>query len=252
MSRKNKPDANHPFAALQKVKDGLQAEADARAAEEKKKAEARAEQARWLGLPQEKAKPAKAAPATAPATTKRAEVDVWRPDEGQLFASAMMGVTPLDAKPARVSASDPQGEVKPRRVPLETKLKRAAAEGGDGLAVSWRDDGTVVAYRRGHEFALEALGRFALPQETCDLHRLEAAEAAAKAREFVRSRRARGLRCVAVVCGRGKNSPGGVAVLCDAVVRALAEAPAAHEVDALRSAPDELGGVGALLVALRG
>lgn len=253
MSRKNKPDANHPFAALQKVKDELQAEVDSKAAEEKRKADARAEQARWLGLPKEKAKPAKAAAtATAPTTARRGDVDVWRPDEGQLFASAMMGVTPLDAKPARVSASDPSGEVKPRKVPLETKLKRAAAEGGTGLVVSWRDDGTVVAFRRGHEFALEALGRFALPQETCDLHRLEAAEAAAKAREFVRSRRARGLRCVAVICGRGKNSPGGVAVLCDAVVKALAEAPAAQEIDALRTAPDEHGGAGALLVALRG
>ncbi len=251
MSRKNRPDANHPFAALQKVKDGLQAEIDAKAAEEKKKAEARAEQARWLGLPKEKAKPTKAAPTAPTPTMKRGDVDVWRPDEGQLFASAMMGVQPLDAKAARVSASDPAGEVKPRKVPLETKLKRAAAEGGAGLAVSWRDDGTVVAFRRGHEFSLEALGRFALPQETCDLHRLESMEAAARVQEFVRSRRARGLRCVAVICGKGKNSPGGVAVLCDAVVKALAAAPTANEIDALRTAPDEHGGVGALLVALR-
>ncbi len=82
MSRKNRPDANHPFAALQKVKDGLQAEIDAKAAEEKKKAEARAEQARWLGLPKEKAKPTKAAPTAPTPTMKRGDVDVWRPDEG--------------------------------------------------------------------------------------------------------------------------------------------------------------------------
>jgi hypothetical protein len=36
MSRKNKPDANHPFAALQRVKDDLQAVADAKAEAEKK------------------------------------------------------------------------------------------------------------------------------------------------------------------------------------------------------------------------
>jgi DNA-nicking Smr family endonuclease len=251
MSRKNKPDANHPFAALQRVKDGLQAAADAKAAEEKKRAEAKAEHARWLGLPQEKAKPAKAATAK-PAPTKRADVDVWRPDEASLFASAMMGVAPLAAKAARVSASDPQGEVKPKRVPLETKLKRAAAEGGAGLVVDWRADGTVVAFRRGHEFALEALGRFALPSESCDLHRLDAVEAAARAQEFVRSRRARGVRCVGVICGRGKNSPDGGSVLRDAVVKALAEPPTANELDALRTAPDELGGAGALLVSLRG
>jgi DNA-nicking Smr family endonuclease len=251
MSRKNKPDAHHPFAALQRVKDDLQAEADAKAAEEKKKAEARAEHARWLGLPQEKAKPAKAAPERAP-SAKRGDVDVWRPDEGQLFASAMMGVKPLTEKAARVSASDPQGEVKPKRVPLETKLKRAAAEGGAGLTVDWREDGTVVGFRRGHEFALEALGRFVLPAETLDLHRLEAVEASARVQEFVRSRRARGLRCVAVICGRGKNSPGGASVLREEVVKALASAPTANEVDAFRTAPDELGGAGALLVSLRG
>ena len=252
MSRKNKPDANHPFAALQRVKDDLQAVADAKAAEEKKKAEARAEHAKWLGLPQEKARPAKGPAPAAKAPTKRSEVDVWRPDEKHLFASAMMGVTPLAAKAARVSASDPQGEVKPKRVALETKLKRAAAEGGVGLTVDWRDDGTVVGFRRGHEFALEALGRFALPTETLDLHRLEAVEAAARAQEFVRSRRARGARCVGVICGRGKNSPDGVSVLRDAVVRALAAPPTANEVDALRTAPDDLGGAGALLVSLRG
>lgn len=252
MSRKNKPDARHPFAALQRVKDDLQAQADARAAEEKKKAEARAEHAKWLGLPQEKAKPARAAPVPPKAPVKRTDVDVWRPDERHLFASAMVGVTPLTEKAARVSASDPQGEVKSRRVPLETKLKRAAAEGGAGLTVDWRDDGTVVGFRRGHEFALEALGRFALPAETLDLHRLEAVEAGARVQEFVRSRRARGLRCVAVICGRGKNSPGGASVLRDAVVTALAAPPTANEVDAFRTAPDELGGAGALLVSLRG
>jgi DNA-nicking Smr family endonuclease len=252
MSRKNKPDANHPFAALQRVKDDLQAVVDAKAAEEKKKAEARAEHAKWLGLPQEKAKPAKASAPAAKAPAKRAEVDVWRPDENSLFASAMMGVAPLAAKAARVSASDPQGAVKPRAVPLETKLKRAAAEGGGGLTVDWRADGTVVGFRRGHEFALEALGRFALPTESCDLHRLEAVEASARAQEFVRSRRARGARCVSIICGRGKNSPDGVSVLREAVVKALAAAPAANEVDAFRTAPDELGGAGALLVSLRG
>jgi len=253
MSRKNKPDANHPFAALQRVKDDLQAVADAKAAEEKKKAEARAEHAKWLGLPQEKAKPAKAsAPAAKAPPAKRGDVEVWRPDENTLFASAMMGVKPLTEKAARVSASDPQGEVKPKRVPLETKLKRAAAEGGAGLTVQWRESGEVVGYRRGHEFALEALGRFALPSETLDLHRLEAVEASARVQEFVRSRRARGVRCVGVICGRGKNSPDGVSVLRDAVVKALAAPPTANEVDAFRTAPDELGGAGALLVSLRG
>lgn len=252
MSRKNKPDANHPFAALQRVKDDLQAAVDAKAAEEKKKAEARAEHAKWLGLPQEKPKPAKKTEPAKPTSAKRTDVDVWRPDEDNLFASAMMGVQPLAAKAARVSASDPAGEVKPRKVALETKLKRAAAEGGTGLVVDWREDKTVVGYRRGHEFALEALGRFVLPAETLDLHRLEAVEASARVQEFVRSRRARGLRCVAVICGRGKNSPGGASVLCDAVVKALSEVPTANEVDAFRTAPDDQGGAGALLVSLRG
>jgi DNA-nicking Smr family endonuclease len=75
--------------------------------------------------------------------------------------------------------------------------------------------------------------------------------AALRVAEFVRSRRARGLRCLCVVTGYGKNSPDGASVLLDAVVNTLRAAPAAGDVDAFASAPEGLGGRGALLISLR-
>ena len=125
------------------------------------------------------------------------------------------------------------------------------AEGGPAHEVKWAADGTVRGWRRGHEFALEVLDRFAAPADTLDVHGCEAHEAAARVVEFVRSRRARRMRCVCVVHGWGKRSPDGASVLSDAVVKALSAPPAAAEVDAFASAPDNLGGRGAILVSLR-
>ena len=217
MSRKNKPDPNHPFAALGKLKEP------------------------------DPTPVGKSAPAPAP---KRSDVEVWRPSEAENFAAAMHGVVPLSQKPTRVTTHGvpPSATATARTVPLATKLKRVAAEGGDALRVTWDPDGGVRGCRRGREFALEALERFAVPEERCDLHGLDAAEARIRAREFVRSRRARGRRCVALICGRGKRSPDGASVLLDAVVQELTACGA--DVEAFRTAPEDQGGHGAVLAAL--
>ncbi len=137
-----------------------------------------------------------------------------------------------------------------RPLPPEVRERQKRAEGGPEVSATW-SDGRVRGAHRGREFALEALERFAVPDDTLDLHGLEPVTAKLRVGEFVRTRRARGMRCVSVITGYGKNSPDGASVLLDAVVEALRVSPAASEIDAFASAPDDLGGRGAILISLR-
>lgn len=191
-------------------------------------------------------------PAPKPSPPTRAVTDVWRPNlEAELFAVAMAGVQPLSPSGSpRISARDPSVPSRERPAPA-IKARRAQAEGGERLRAEVTPEGVVTCAHPGRAFALEALQRFATPDDTLDLHGLTEPEALVRVQEFVRTRRARGLRCVQIVHGRGRRSPGGESVLRDVAVRALSEPPTCRELDAFASAPDALGGVGALLVSLR-
>jgi DNA-nicking Smr family endonuclease len=243
------------LSGLAKVKAELDAQERVKREAEEAKAKKEAEFRARIGLSPAQKKPAPAAKdATAkgaPASGRKTDsIDVWRPDlDKELFDAAMNGVRPLapKKKPDRVGAS-------PAAHPAHAhgaKARRAAAEGDVGLAVKWREDGTCEGARKGAAFALEALDRFASPQDTVDLHGLDMTEARAKALEFVRSRRARGLRVVELVHGTGKHAPDGHCVLRDAAVAALSEVPGSREVEAFRSKPGGPSGSAAILVALR-
>ncbi len=249
MSRKSPHEdlKNNPFKKdLKVLKDKLTAEEERVAAEEK----ARAEAAKAKGIT-ETPKRVPSAPA-APSRPKGSGVEVWRPadlDE-RLFEVAMSGVVPLASNgSARVPARAPEVSAKAKRSP-EVRERQKRAEGGPEVSATW-SDGRVRGAHRGREFALEALERFAVPDDTLDLHGLEPVTAKLRVGEFVRTRRARGMRCVSVITGYGKNSPDGASVLLDAVVEALRVSPAASEIDAFASAPDDLGGRGAILISLR-
>jgi DNA-nicking Smr family endonuclease len=200
---------------------------------------------------------ARVASARAPKTAKmpdvarpRVPIEVWRPDMDQrLFDVAMSGVEPLRARRAqRVSGSE---HTPLPKAPRDAKAKQVHAAGAPAVTVTWQSDGTVRGARRGREFALVALERFATPDDALDLHGEEPSSVKLRVDEFVRTRRARGLRCVSVITGYGKRSPDGTSVLLDAAVAALREAPAASDLDAFMSAPDAHGGRGALLISLR-
>jgi DNA-nicking Smr family endonuclease len=248
MSTKKSP--HEPLAAspfkkdLKALKDQLVADEERRQAAQKARDEAA--KARGDRVPKRPATPA----ATAP--KRSSTVEVWRPNmDARLFEVAMSGVAPLAPKAGgRVPERGPE-VARTKRAAPEVKERQRRAEGGPEVPVQWAADGTVRGAHRGREFALEALGRFAMPDETLDLHGLEPVPAALRVAEFVRSRRARGLRCLCVVTGYGKNSPDGASVLLDAVVNTLRAAPAAGDVDAFASAPEGLGGRGALLISLR-
>jgi DNA-nicking Smr family endonuclease len=67
----------------------------------------------------------------------------------------------------------------------------------------------------------------------------------------VRKAHRRGLDVLCIVHGKGQHSEGGKGVLRDAVLSALTETGAAPLVLAFVTAPDVLGGSGALLVELK-
>lgn len=238
-ARPEDPLKHRALASLQMMKDELAAkekeQAAAKKAAEKKAAEKKHEPPR-----------VKQEVGVAVSTGK---LDVWRPNlEKELFSVAMSGVVPLEKDTRRTDA--------PTRKPTlsrdaASKMRRAHAEGDVPMAVKWLDDGTCEAARAGKSFALEALGRFAQPEETLDLHGAEVNAVHGLVTEFVRSRRAQGKHVVAIVHGQGKHAPDGQSLLRDVVVRSLSEPPASREIDALRSGEPTRGGMGVLLIALR-
>lgn len=240
MSAKKPADPHAPLAGnamkadLKALKARLDAEEKARAAEAAAKNKA----------------PPKPAPKPAAPAKRPSSVDVWRPEDldQRLFDVAMSGVQRLPAKGPTPTAHTPRA---PKADP-GAKNRQALAEGGVTIAARWSPDGTVTGARRGCEFALEALGRFAAPGDSLDLHGVDPASVPLRVQDFVRTRRARGLRCVKVITGYGKNSPDGASVLLDVAVTTLSTPPATGELDAYTSAPAEHGGRGAILVALRG
>jgi DNA-nicking Smr family endonuclease len=177
-------------------------------------------------------------------------VEVWRPNdlEQRLFEVAMAGVVPLPPKGASPVLRKPQEA----GIDPGVKHRRRLAAGGDSLTPRWAPDGSVSGVRRGCEFALEALERFATPADKLDLHGVEPGAVPLRVQEFLRTRRARGMRCVMVITGHGKSAPDHTSVIVDVVVATLSTAPASGDLDAFVTAPTLLGGRGAILVALRG
>jgi DNA-nicking Smr family endonuclease len=176
--------------------------------------------------------------------------DVWRPDlDRDLFRVAMSGVVKL-AEGKSHAREMPRGGAQPNDA-TGVSMRRARAEGGDVIPVRWNEDGTFAAARPARLFALEALDRFATIEHRLDLHGSDATTAVSRVGEFVRTRRERGARVVAIVHGTGKHAPDGESVLRDVVVKTLSEPPASRDVDAFRSADRRDGGAGVTIVALR-
>ena len=88
------------------------------------------------------------------------------------------------------------------------------------------------------------------PDRDLDLHGLREAEAREDVAFELADAAAEGERCVRIVHGRGRHSPG-APVLKEALLEWLAAPPLAALVLAFASAPPAQGGAGALLVLLR-
>lgn len=161
---------------------------------------------------------------------------------------------------ARRIAPDPRTRTDaPRRPPGDGPRRRPAAgrsADDDAPAPSFRwpdpDDRHRAASAGVSDQQLVRLARGEPePEERIDLHGTRVAEAKRLVAGRIASARARGLRCVVVVHGRGRGSATNDAPLRDAVPDWLTRGEIARGVLAFAPAPRHQGGEGATLVLLR-
>lgn len=182
---------------------------------------------------------------TAPSDTSESDAD--------LFLREMEDVTRLEHDP-RVSNSPPGV---PRRG-LRAGDNEAIAELND--LVAGRNDFDIMdtdEYVEGCVVGLDTrlvrklrAGAFAR-QAAVDLHGMKADEAAREVEAFVSRAVGEGLRCVLVVHGRGRNSPGRAPVLKDRLTQWLTRGRLAKSILAFCTARGHDGGPGATYVLLR-
>ncbi|MCP4004343.1 MAG: DNA mismatch repair protein MutS [bacterium] len=173
-------------------------------------------------------------------------------EDAGLFAEEVSDIQPLEhgqlppavQAPAPISLSQREREVIREldalvsgELPFEMEQSDEFLEG----AVPGLDPQVRRRLRRG-EYAA---------QENLDLHGSDRETARVRVEKFVASAFARGLRCVRIVHGRGRNSPGGESVLKSSLPRWLARGPARNTVLAYTSALPGDGGTGATYVLLR-
>lgn len=174
--------------------------------------------------------------------------------EEDLFWQEMQGVTPIKQ----------DGQVRVA-TPPPTVLRRAEAEDNEALAelydlVAGRADFDITdteEYIEGCVIGLDGAlvrklrqGDFSR-QAALDLHGMKAEEAQLEVEKFLYTAVRNGFRCVLIVHGRGRNSPGQVPVLKDRVKLWLTRGKLARSVLAFASSRPYDGGPGALYVLLR-
>lgn len=201
-------------------------------------------------------------PAAPPPAAPPAPADVRRPSETLrgaeriAYLDALAGVRPMRGrKPVRIGAvagpaAPPTSEERGRDAAARARLAALVA-GGVRFDVH-REEGWIEGLRRDAKPALlDALRRATVGADaTLDLHGARAAAAADRVTRFVRDAQRAGVRRVLLIHGKGLHSDEGGAVLADVVVHALTEGGAAPLVLGFVTAPEPLGGAGALLVEL--
>lgn len=175
-----------------------------------------------------------------------------KPSDHELFRDAVSDVQPLEndrllprpvlRKPVPLSERerDALGEldrIASGEGPFEAHDSEDVVEG----AVRGLDPRVLGDLRRG-EFTIQA---------DLDLHGTISRDARALVERFLVDAHARGLRCLRIVHGRGRNSPGGVPVLKQSLPRWLGRGPARRIVLAYATARPQDGGIGATCVLLR-
>lgn len=154
----------------------------------------------------------------------------------------MEGVEPLDG-PAPV-LRDKRKERAPDR-------RRAGGRRPPRFQVERRGAAVRGLARGRRPRLLQRLRRGAFPvEQRVDLHGFTQREAQVEVEVAVEMAWERGRRCLLVIHGRGRNSPGGP-VLKEALPEWLTTPPLAFRVIAFTTAPERQGGAGATLVLLK-
>lgn len=176
-------------------------------------------------------------------------------DKGALFLRAMQDVTPLK-NPSHTRVGGPPPPLT-RRSQLESENEALAelydlVAGRGGFDITDTDeymegritglDTTLVQKLRDGVFSRQA---------HLDLHGMTADVAQLEVERFLLLAVRNGLRCVVIVHGRGRNSPGQVPVLKDRLKLWLTRGKLARVILAFATARPHDGGPGALYVLLR-
>ena len=185
----------------------------------------------------------------APAASRPVTPPVPPRDEAADLSEAYAGARPLEPAAPRVFL---------RRRPDLSHIEAKKKEDLDALA---RGEGFDVTYdehyvrARAAGVSRETLarienGEFPISAHL-DLHGLPLEDARLAVDDFLAEQQKKGRRCVLLITGKGKNSPGRQGVLREQVPTWLASGPSSRRILAFASARACDGGVGALVVLLR-
>ncbi|WP_339827188.1 Smr/MutS family protein [uncultured Arenimonas sp.] len=168
-------------------------------------------------------------------------------DDAALFREAIGEVRVLQAPPPVPERPRPAPRPRMRELDEALALQQSRQTGWFEATI---EAGEALSYRRDEvpEKVLKALkrGQYSIGGEL-DLHQMRATEAERWLREFLAESRAGGHACVRIIHGKGLRAAAGGSVLKALVDRMLRQRA---DVLAYASAPEAMGGTGAVLVLL--
>ncbi len=203
---------------------------------------------------------AKRAPKPAQAVRPFKRDKSLREDDATALSLAMQGVKRLEGKGApRVSARTPKVESRTAGIaPFGESAEEQARARLQALVaqdvrfrIQSEQDFLSGSRMDSDARVVRELRRRTRVPETLDLHGLIQREAREAVVSFIRRCHGKGLDVVCIIHGKGQHSEAGLGVLRDVVLQALTETGAAPLVRAFVTAPEGLGGSGALLVQLK-
>jgi DNA-nicking Smr family endonuclease len=209
---------------------------------------------------EEKARAEKKAPPAPPAPVRKAKRERFTEDDATALGIAMQGVKPLShgERPSRVAVTAPLVPSRTRELSVFEDSAEARARARLDALVSEdvrfrieRDAGYLSGVRSdAPPRVIRDLARRTRVNETLDLHGMSQREASEAVVRFVRRCHRAGLDVLCIIHGKGAHSEDGVGVLRDVALSALTGPGAAPLVHAFVTAPEVLGGSGALVVEL--
>jgi len=203
------------------------------------------------------------APARSPAPAQPSRRAPQNEDDSLTFERFMSGVTPLDPLAKR---RIPASSEDPGPPPAGRVIARAEAQAADdaardklrslvedGSRFELNDDGRrIEGRRRGVDGGMvRKLRSGELPIDArLDVQNARPEEARDRVESFIRDRRVRGDRVVVITYGKPRPARGSGSLLRGEVAAWLSEGEASTHISAFVTAPDELGGEGAICVLL--
>lgn len=178
------------------------------------------------------------------------------PEEGDLFARAMSGVSRLDGvRAGRQVAARVRPVAPPPRTDPDEETRTALRDLVSGkveFELEYTDE-YVQGFVKGTDsklFRQLKAGAYS-PEAHLDLHGMNTDQAYEALLLFTRDAYYQGRRCLLLIPGRGINSPGGMPVLKEELKSWLTRDPLKRVVLAFCTAQPRHGGAGALYVLLR-